>query len=450
MKKIVVSIAAAVIALSAFFTGCVTLSGVDGKDGKDAEDVSIRQIYEETNAERKEQGLKELSFLEFVEEYLGFEQEDVENSLSLQSSINRSLRAAVSIQASFTVTKRTVTWGGHISTSKEIETYYGAGAIIDLDKENGNAYAITNCHVIYNDTADNKISETVNLFLYGQDTTYDANCAIPAKVIGASQSYDIALLKVENSEILKESYAQAASFAGDDDVFIGETVYAIGNPQGYGISATSGIISKESETISINLSSSNYYQNIKQYRVIRTDAAINSGNSGGGLFNYDGYLVGIVNSKASGTSTDSIDNMGFALPSGNVRRLVKLMLDEYNANGFSGSNGVTRAYLTAEYSSKARPSKWNDVNSRYEIVENVYVTVAGDGLETDDAIRHIKVLDTNGKEVENKEVTRLYHIDDTLLSAKRGYTVILTVSRQGVQTDVEVKLGDNKYFVKID
>lgn len=448
MKKISAIIASLILSVAVLFSGCISLSGVDGKDGKDGKDASIYQIYEAVNEERVKAGLEELTFLEFAEQYLSYDGDALAEADSLQASINRSLKTGVSIASSFTVQTPVYNVFGQVTGTKtERETYFGAGVIIDIDKEAGNAYVVTNCHVIYNDAAVKPIAENVYLFLYGQDENYDvASCGITAKVIGASQSYDIALLKVEDSQILRDSAAEAAEFTTADDVYMGETVYAVGNPQGYGMSATQGIISKESETILIKLSSSQASQNVKKYRVIRTDAAINSGNSGGGLFDKTGKLVGIVNSKSSNTN---VDNLGFALPASNVRRLVRLMLDNYNQNGFNGENGVSRAYLTAEYSAQPKLSKWNEETYRYEIYESVKITEAGDGLEADDAIRNIKVLNDNGEVVENKEVTRIYHVDDVLLSVRPNYTVVITVSRGGEQKDINIKTGSD-YFVTVD
>lgn len=447
MKKISALIATLILSVTLIFSGCIKVPGVDGKDGKDGADASIYQIYEAVNDERVKNGLSELSFLEFAEQYLSYDGETLAEADSLQASINRSLKAGVSIAATFTVRKNISGNPFRPSYTTDTEVYYGAGVIVSIDKEAGDAYVVTNCHVIYNDTAVKPIAENVYLFLYGMDAEYDvANCGITAEVIGASQSYDIALLKVKDSSILRDSSAQAATFTQADDVYMGETVYAIGNPQGYGMSATQGIISKESELISINLSSSDYNQNIKQYRVIRTDAAINSGNSGGGLFEKSGKLVGIVNSKSA---MEGVDNLGFALPASNVRRLVRLMLDAYEADGFNGVNGVSRAYLKAEYSAQPKLSKWNEAKNRYEIYESVKITVAGDGLEADDAIRNIKILNDKGETVENKEVTRIYHVDDVLLSARPGYSAVITVSRGGVEQEVTINLGSD-YFVTVD
>ena len=439
MRKIVAAIAAAVMSLTLVLSaGCVNLTGVDGRDGKDGQDVSVYDCYELAKQENPD-----LTVDDFLKEYLSYSKEDFENSFSLQTAINGSLRSGVSImsvfkKSGFDIFSRPVT---------QTSAAYGAGVIVDLDKESGNAYVVTNCHVIYEQSANNPICDNVSLFLYGMDENYNnPACAISATVIGASQTYDIALLKVENSEILKSSDAVAAKFSSNDDVYMGEEVYAVGNPQGYGMSATKGIISKESETIQINLSSSQFYQNVKEYRVIRTDAAINGGNSGGGLYNSKGELVGIVNAKSS---ESTVDNMGFALPSGNVRRLVRLMLDNYTSNGFSGNKGVTRAYLKAEYAASPRTSKWNNLKGVYEVYESVYVTNEGDGLLEDDSIRNIKILNSDGEVIENREVTRIHHLDDTLLSARVGYKAIITVSRGGSETDVEIPIT-SAHFLTLD
>ena len=438
MKKLLAAAVAAVCVTAGTLCGCVTISGVDGFDGKDGEDVSIHAIFEATNEARRAEGLEELTFLEFVSEYLSYSGEDVKNANSLQSSINRSLRSGVSIAAGFT--ERVISNGWWTT---DTNWYFGSGAIVDIDKENGDAYVVTNCHVVYNEDAlGSVISKKVYLFLYGQDYKYDVeNCAIGATVVGASRSYDIALLKVEGSEILKNSAASAAEFVTSDDVTVGEAVYAIGNPEGYGLSATQGIVSKDSEYIEVNLSEENDPEpTVKTFRVLRTDAAINGGNSGGGLFNTQGKLVGIVNAKASDTD---IDNMGYALPASNVRRLVSLMREQENS--FGGSGGLNLPVLKAEYDYRECISKYHDDENAFEIVENVFIKEGGDGLEFNDSIRRIKITDASGNAVEDREVTRVYHFTDALLSMRSGYTLTLTVSRAGETVEVNVPVT-YKYY----
>ncbi|MDE6505312.1 MAG: S1C family serine protease [Clostridia bacterium] len=428
MKKLLTVCIAFLVSASVLFGGCVSLSGADGRDGKDGQNASVYDYYELAKSQDPD-----LTIEEFLREYLNYTDEDIKNSTSLQASINRSLFSAVSIAAGFP--KRN-SW-------EDKPWFFGSGVILDegFDKDNGNAYVVTNCHVIYYDlyekTANGPISQEVYLFLYGQDADYDIEkCGIEATVVAASQTYDIAVLKVENSEILKNSNASPASFSTKDDVYVGETVYAIGNSEGYGIAATQGIVSKDSELISIDLASSQFNENIKEYRVMRTDAAINSGNSGGGLFYLDGSLAGIVNAKAA---SDDIDNMGFVLPAGNVRRLLKIMTESMTGGAIKTA-GVNRIALVAEFSSYACASKYNNETGKAEICENVYVKTEGDGLKVDDAIRHIKITDASGTVIEDKDVTRLYHLDDTLLSARVGYTVTLTVSRNGEEVAVDILL----------
>lgn len=433
MKKWILSLTAAAVASATVLSGCVSLSGVDGKDGADGKDASAYEYYELAKSENPD-----LTIDEFLKEYLSFSGED---SFTLQNSINRSLLCGVSIASAFTVNR--YDWFGR-PAGTQTSYAFGSGVIIDLDKEAGNAYVVTNCHVIYNDGANNPVSSGVTLYLYGQDEEYLSEYAIEATVIGASRTYDIALLKVEDSAILKSSSARAATFASNDDVFVGETVYAVGNPEGYGISATQGIISKESESISVDLSSSNYVQDVKEYRVIRTDAAINSGNSGGGLFNYSGELVGIVNAKAA---SEDIDNMGYALPASNVKRLVSLMKDAYLKTGFSGTTGLAQINLNAGFSAKNRSVKLTDDCA--VISETVYVASEGDGLLSDDAVRKVKITDANGNTVEEKTITRTHHLDDVLLSARAGYTVTFTVSRNGADVEVPV-LITNEHTVTFE
>ena len=111
------------------------------------------------------------------------------------------------------------------------------------------------------------------------------------------------------SEIIKNSMAGKISYVNSDNLQAGDVAIAIGNPENNGISTTQGIISLESEYI--EMANSNNTDSIT-YRVMRVDTGINSGNSGGGLFNANGDLIGIVNAKMVDTSIESI---GYAIPS---------------------------------------------------------------------------------------------------------------------------------------
>ena len=472
MKKFFIAALSAVIGLTVIFCGCAE-RGADGMNGKDGKDVSIMEVYQTFKAQ---EGNENITFEEFLKEYLSYDSSAIEEAASLQASINRSLLSGVSVLSRFTyndvpcyVDGGVFGFGG--STSVGYIDYHqfglGAGVIVDLDKEKGDAYIVTNCHVVYDDASKEIYSDEISLFLYGQDTedvNYEiaANIiryngkdvyyhdtdgdyyltdqqrvsaekfAVPATVVGASLTYDIALLKVQGSDVLKNSSAVAAEFSESDDVHVGQSAYAVGNPRGYGMAVTQGIISKDSEIIPINMSSVDE-ESYNLYRVIRTDAAINGGNSGGGFYNAEGKLIGIINSKSV---SEDIDNMSYALPASNVKRLWKLMRDAYE--GGSNKSGVSRAFLSAEYEISDTRAYLN--GNVAEIEENVVVTRDGGNLESGDSIRHIKII--NGAEIiEDRDVTRMYHLEDALLSARRGYTVVVTVSRGGITREINAGYG---------
>ncbi len=397
-------------------------------------------------------------------EYL--EKLECSSATQLQASVNKSLTSGVSIITSFKYSYKVQNngwgWGpggGSGTTYYYNSLYSGSGVIVDIDKYNGDAYVITNCHVVYSDTSVNTFADYVYLYLYGQDTegvnytiaysdvsiSYglqdyyvcnDENYRIEAEIVGASVTYDIALLKITGSDILKNSNATAASFSDADDVYIGQQVYAIGNPEGEGMAATTGIVSKDSCIISLSLKDTpTSFSDYNDYRVIRTDAAINGGNSGGGLYGADGLLLGIINSKSV---SEEIDNMGYALPGSNVKRLWKLMRDTYESGTTSSvsSSGVTRAFLPVSYEVVYSASCLN--MGIAEIVENIAVSSDYGDLKEGDIIKHIKIVDTAGEVVEDKDVTRSYHIDDTLLSVREGYSVTLTVKRGDSEVEIPV------------
>ena len=220
--------------------------------------------------------------------------------------------SAVSISCEFTITG--YDFFGRPVTSKA--TAAGAGVIYKLDKTAGDAYIITNYHVVYaasSNTA-NGISNNINVYLYGMESS---KYAIPATFVGGAMTQDLAVLKVSGSRILAESNAMAVDVADSDDVSILETAIAIGNPAAGGISATVGCINVDSEYVSITAADDR--TSIK-LRLFRIDTAVNEGNSGGGLFNDKGELIGIVNAKIISTN---IDNIAYAIPSSVVIGVVE-------------------------------------------------------------------------------------------------------------------------------
>lgn len=163
----------------------------------------------------------------------------------------------------------------------------GSGVIISDD-----GYIVTNYHVIEG-------ANTITVTLRDGKTNYTA------AIIGSDEDNDIALLKIDAKKL------SAVTFGDSSALTVGDYVVAIGNPLGeLGGTVTDGIISALAREVKIEN---------KQMTLLQTNAQISPGNSGGGLFNANGELVGIVNAKDSATEVEGI---GFAIPTNNVLDII--------------------------------------------------------------------------------------------------------------------------------
>ena len=193
----------------------------------------------------------------------------------------------------------------------------GSGFIISED-----GYILTNYHVIEG-------YSTVTVATYS-GKTYDA------KVIGYDESNDIAVLQIDADGL------KPVILGDSSKLRVGDDVLAIGNPLGeLTFSLTRGIVSVLSRNVTVESGTT--------MNLIQTDCAINSGNSGGALFNMNGEVVGITNAKYSSSaysSEASIDNIGFAIPINSVKRIVSSIID----NGYiiKPYIGVTISSLSEE------------------------------------------------------------------------------------------------------
>ena len=167
---------------------------------------------------------------------------------------------------------------------------HGSGVILEIDKNNGVAYIVTCYHVI------NGYTGQVYIMLY------DSTTPLKAQTIQYSALNDIAVIKVENPQLI-QSNCRAAEVADSSLVVMGETAHAVGNPLNADFRSSTGTITNPEHLVAVGSTT---------YRVIGTDTPINPGNSGGGLFNSKGELIGIINAK---TQLVDIDNMAYALPS---------------------------------------------------------------------------------------------------------------------------------------
>lgn len=347
------------------------------------------------------------------------------------------LRSAVSVYCTFKVT----TIGGYWNPTPVTKSYYSTGSgVLYRCETDGSAFVVTNYHVVYNAQSDGEshVSEEIYLYLYGMEHT---SYAIPATFVGGSANYDIAVLRVDKSEVLKAALASgtatAVTLSDERDMTPGEGVIAIGNPSSTdlsGISVTSGIVSVDSEYITMTSITGT---GETQFRVIRTDAAVNAGNSGGGLFNVKGELVGIVNAKITSTS---IDGIAYAIPLSVARSVADNVIDHCYKTDLTS---VYRASLGVTVGETALSTAYDPETgllikkSQVSVLEIAEGSAAEGKLMVDDVLLSVTIGE------QTTLSTRTHHLIDAMLDARVGDTVTLTVLRNGAETAVSIPLSDD-------
>ncbi len=281
-------------------------------------------------------------------------------------------------------------YGQYVSSSA------GSGVIISPD-----GYIITNNHVIEDATS-------VNVRLTDGKT-------YPAKLIGTDATLDVALIKIEASDLT------VATFGDSSKLVVGQTAIAVGNPLGeLGGTVTDGIISALDREIQIDG---------KTMTLLQTNAAINPGNSGGGLFDANGNLIGIVVAKSMTTSSGaSLEGLGFAIP---VNNIIDILGDLKSSGYVTGrpSLGVELVDINRNSMFMYRVDK-----------EGTYVSRVSDesaakkaGIESGDCITKFNGI----------EVSTSAEVKNELSKYKAGDKVTVTVYRNGRTLDLKVTLDEN-------
>ena len=273
-----------------------------------------------------------------------------------------------------------------------VESGAGSGVIISED-----GYIITCNHVIAG--ADN-----LTVTLYNGDE-YNAT------VIGTDSSTDLAVIKVEASGL------KPATIGSSDDLAIGETAIAVGNPLGtLGHSVSSGIVSALEREVTVEG---------QTMTLMQTDAAVNPGNSGGGLFDANGALIGIVNAKSSG---DGIEGIGFAIPISTAMPICESLMQ----NGYvTGRPAMGVTVITIADAATAQQYGVNRLGVYvYEVVEGGGAAAAG-----------LKVGDYFVS-VDGNVIEETADLTDYLATLEVGDTVSLQMIREGKIMEFEVTLGE--------
>ncbi|MCI5884301.1 MAG: trypsin-like peptidase domain-containing protein [Eubacterium sp.] len=184
----------------------------------------------------------------------------------------------------------------------------GSGSGILIQEDENAIYIATNNHVV-EDSTDVQI-------------TFSDETKASAKVVGTDASSDLAVVKVEKSELSETTLSgiKVAEIADSTKIKVGEQAIAIGNALGYGTSVTVGYVSAKDREISTSTEESG-----STMKLIQTDAAINPGNSGGALVNSKGQVIGINSSKFA---SEEVEGMGFAIPISDAMPILKSIIDE--------------------------------------------------------------------------------------------------------------------------
>ncbi len=271
----------------------------------------------------------------------------------------------------------------------------GSGVIIAKDVTDGKkVYIVTNHHVI-------ESADTIKVRLTdGREYT--------ASLCGTDSASDIAVLAIETDGI----NIKAAEMGSSDGLVVGETVVAIGNPLGeLGGTVTNGIISALAREVEIGGSS---------MTLLQTNAAVNPGNSGGGLFNIKGELIGIVNAKSSG---ENIDNIGFAIPVDTAHAII--------------SELISLGYVTGRVDAGLSVLEISDMFTAFQYGVSsmgVYVT---ESKYSDEIMSGDRIVAVNGSEISSASDIKVI-----LGQCKVGDTITIRISRNRSQIDVNLTLRE--------
>lgn len=298
----------------------------------------------------------------------------------------------------------TTTYSGYFGQGQTYQTEgSGSGIIVTSD-----GYIVTCEHVIDG-------AESITVIL-NDDTEYTAT------LVGVDSRNDLAVIKIDATGLTP------ATLGDSDMLTVGEDVIAIGNPLGeLRGTATGGMISAVSREVNV--------EGVKM-TLLQTDAAISPGNSGGGLFNSSGSLIGIVNAKAS---SENAEGIGFAIPVSSVKQIISDLIDKGYVTG--------RPYLgvyTQNVTLQSGNNGWNGngfFGSYYGNAGNQCVQIAqivsgsaaeAAGLQVGDLI--LKVEDT--------QITSNDDLSTAISAYNAGDTVTLTIQRDGVEQTLTVTFGE--------
>ena len=250
------------------------------------------------------------------------------SSMNVESVAQAALPAMVALNGTTTVSSSSSMYGWG-QQQYEAST---SGTGIIVGKNDTELLIVTNAHVVDN------VSNLKCVFVDDQ--------SVSATVKGSKSDQDIAVVAVSLSDIPSDTISKIAiaELADSDTIAVGQQVVAIGNALGEGQSVTNGIISALDRSITVN--------NVTFSGLIMTNAAINSGNSGGALLNASGKVIAINFAK---TSSDGVEGMAYSIPVSNVKELISSLMSKQTRQKVNSDNagylGIAAIDITSTYAS---------------------------------------------------------------------------------------------------
>lgn len=427
-----------------------TTSSFTITNGKDGENVTALDAYNTYKAQYPDD---DISYADFCKKYLSVDSNSSGSAVSGATAVSSALRSTLKVYSIF---KESTTNSLTNTTVTKNAIYSGSSVIYEVGEEY--TYLLTNFHVVYDEDSDiaydkdgDHFADTIYAYLYGsesnpyQDTSNSIvvdSYAIACECIGASVTYDVAVLRAKTTDVKKVN-PNACAVTVNTQYTVGEEVFAVGNPDSEGLSVTRGIVSVYSEEVQLNLDGTT-----RNYRVLRTDADLDHGSSGGGLFNLNGELIALCNS-----GREDIASINNAIPASAVKGSADSIIYNYLA-GSGSSVKATKMLLGVTVSMKNVRYVYDEKTQTGKIVEDITVSeesVSGGhnpqsgkpaeamGLQVGDVLTAITI---NGKEF---TLYRNYDLGDALLTARAGDSVTITYIRNGqeqISQPYTVKTGD--------
>ena len=304
----------------------------------------------------------------------------VSGGMSLQDIYTKCIPSVVSISCT----------AGHSGST-------GTGVIFS-----SNGYIVTNAHVVKN-------AVTIEVLLTD-------NRILEAQVVGSDEISDLAVLRIAANDLTP------AQFGNSTNLRVGDTVVAIGDPLGVEFRGTytNGIVSAINRDVDVDG---------RTMTLIQTNAALNSGNSGGPLINCYGQVIGINTMKIGAfTNSAGVEGLGFAIPSATVKDIVDQLIHQGYVSG-RPTLGITGETLSTFY------------QHYYRLPAGLYITNVEPGS------------DAYAKGIEKNDIllsldnSRIYSMDDLksfLYNCEVGQTVEAVIYRGGQQYKVELTLSEDK------